>query len=237
MNEKDLDDNDDVFYGGLKPKAKKEAEKAPEPKKSVYDAGYTPDYRRQETNHSQTTQPAQSTSTQEPAGEHNERDIESEITATRREKQVAAEIHDITIIRQKAAKHSEEAAKFYKKYRAEEAAMVKHTENSSKARRTAEGYEEKAKNAIAKADDKQADLTYLEDRKAERARIKIAKLHAKSAKMKSKASSYMAKSAKLQQKAAARREKAKAYLEQSKTHEAEAHNLTKRADKLQKTMV
>ncbi len=228
---KELDDDDDVFYGGLKPKPKKEAEKAPEPKKSVYDAGYTPDYRRQDTN-----QPAQSSPVQESAGEQKDRDIESEITATRREKQVAAEIHDITIIRQKAAKHSEEAAKFFKKYRAEEAAMVKNTENASKARRTAEGYEEKAKDAIAKADDKQADLTYLEDRKAERARIKIAKLHAKSAKMKSKASSYMAKSAKLQQKAAARREKAKAYLEQSKTHEAEAHNLTKRADKLQKSM-
>jgi hypothetical protein len=233
---KDLDDDDDVFYGGLKPKAKKEPEKKPEPKKSAYSADYTPEYR-EPAKQSPTVDAVPAHDNMGAPAEQPERDIESEITATRREKQVAAELHDITKIRQKAAEHSAAAAKFYKKYRAEEAAMVKYTENASKARRTAEGYVEKSKDAQAKADDKQADLTYLEDRKAERARIKIAKYHAKSAKMKSKSSSYMAKSAKLSQKAAAKREKAKAYLEQSKTHEAEAHNFNKRADRLQKTMV
>ena len=113
--------------------------------------------------------------------------------------------------------------------------MVKHNENASKARRTAEHYMQKSKEAQAKADDKQKDLEFLQDRKAEKARMKVAKLHAKSAKMKSKASGYMAKSAKLVMKSASKREKAKALLEKSKMHEAEAHNLTKRADRLSKS--
>ncbi|MBA3046275.1 MAG: hypothetical protein KKH41_00005 [Candidatus Thermoplasmatota archaeon] len=231
--DKGLDDDDEIFYGGGKPKPKKEEQdKKSEPKQSVYGSSYGTGQKQPEQRQaSASPEPAQV-----PVTPEQERDIESEITATRHDKQMAAEIHDITKLRQKAAEHSAEAAKYFKKYRAEEAAMVKYTENASKARRTAEGYEEKSKDACAKADDKQADLEYLEDRKAERARMKIAKYKAKSAKMKSKASSYMAKSAKLSQKAAAKSQKSKAFLEQSKTHEAEAQNLTKRANKLQNTV-
>lgn len=216
---KELDD-DDVFYGTKK--AKKEENKVP----GAQSGGYKNDYREPQPS---TGQPAQSSGQppQEP-----ERDIDSEITETRREKHQAAELLDITKLRQAAAKHSADAAKLYKRYRSEEAAMVKYNENASKARRTAEGYVQKSKEAQAKADDKQKDLEFLQDRKAEKARIKVAKLHAKSAKMKSKASNYMAKAAKLQAKSAAKREKAKALQEKSKMHEAEAHNLTKRADRL-----
>ncbi len=233
---KDLDDEDDVFYGGGKSKAKKEQKGNAEPKRSVYDSGYKPDYREQNAP-PPSRPPAQTPPGQQHRAEPtNDRDIESEITETRREKQKAAEIHDITIIRQNAAKHSAESAKLYKKYRQEEASMVKYAEGANKARRQAEGYEEKSKNATAKADEKQADLQYLEGAKAERTRVKIAKLHAKSAKLHAKSINCDAKAAKMTQKSAAKSEKAKALLEQSKTHEAEAMNMNKRADKLQGTM-
>jgi hypothetical protein len=215
-------DDDDVFYGSKK-KARKENEPAPEKKPSYGEPVYQPRY-------SEQAQPAPAEPAQ--AAPEPEKDIEAEITQVRHEKQLAAELHDVTKLRQQAAKHSADAAKFYKKYRSEEAAMVKYTENSNKARRNAEKLEQKSKEATAKANDKQSDLEFLKDRKAERARIKIAKLHAKSAKLKSRSSAYMAKAAKLSQKSAAKREKAKAFLERSKTHEAEAHNLTKRADRL-----
>jgi hypothetical protein len=218
---KELDD-DDVFYGSGKAK-KKENDKSPDNKSSDYKS----DYRDPQPG----GQPVPAS--EQPASEP-VRDIEKEITDTRHEKQMAAELLDVTKLRQQAAKHSADAAKLYKRYRSEEAAMVKFTENASKARRTAEGYEQKSKEATAKADEKQKDLEFLQDRKAEKARIKVAKLHAKSAKMKAKASGYMAKAAKLSQKAAAKREKSKALLEKSKMHEAEAHNLNKRADRLSK---
>ena len=163
-----------------------------------------------------------------------EADIEAEISQTRKDKMRAAEYHDVTILRQRAAKHSAEAAKLFKKYRAEEAAMVKYQENSNKARRKAEKFIEKSKDAMAKADDKQADLEYLEGGKAERTRVKVAKLKAKTAKMKSKSSRWMSNSAKNTQKAAAKRQKAKALLERSKVHEAEALNYNKRANRLSK---
>jgi len=219
----DIDD-DDVFYGNKK-KARKENEAAPEKKPTYGEPAYQPRY-------SEQAKPAPAGSAQ--TAPEQERDIESEITAARHEKQQAAELHDVTKLRQQAAKHSADAAKLYKKFRSEEAAMVKHAENSNKARRAAEKYEQKSKETTAKADDKQSDLEFLKDRKAERARIKIAKLHAKSAKLKSRSSAYLAKAAKLSQKSAAKREKAKAMLEKSKMHEAEAHNLTKRADRLSK---
>ncbi len=219
-------DDEDVFYGNKK-KARKEAEAQPEKKTAYGEPVYQPRYNEQA---------APARAEPEPVGvtPEQESNIDEEITQARHEKHQAAELHDITKLRQQAAKHSADAAKFYKKYRAEEAAMVKYTENSNKARRTAEKYLQKSKEATAKANDKQTDLEYLQDRKAERARIKIAKLHAKSAKMKSKSSSYLAKAAKLSQKAAAKREKAKTLLEKSKMHEAESISLTKRADRLSK---
>ena len=214
-----IDDDDDVFYGSKK--AKKDADKNQASQPGAYKSTYS------------SSTSGTSENPGQPAPEQ-ERDIEKEIADTRMEKHQAGELLDITKLRQQAAKHSADAAKFFKRHRAEEAAMVKYTENANKARRTAEGFEQKSKDATAKADDKQKDLEFLQDRKAEKARIKVAKLHAKSAKMKSKASNYMAKAAKLAQKAAEKREKSKILLEKSKTHEAEAHNLTKRADRMAK---
>jgi hypothetical protein len=207
-------EDDDVFYGSKK-KAKKE-----EPQAKPYAAPPPP-----------TTYgaPPPAQAEQPP-----EKDIDKEISDVRREKHMAAELHDITKLRQEAAKHSAASAKYYKKYKAEEAAMVKHTENANKARREAEHYEQKSKDATAKAEEKQSELEFLQDRKLERAKMKIAKLHAKSAKLKSKASNSLAKSAKLHAKAAAKREKAKMHHERSKMHEAESMNLTKRADRLSK---
>ena len=222
----DLEEDDEIFYGGGKAATeKKEEEKKPD------DASYSHDYLKPVDESDELSKP----SIDKPAVTiQEEKDIEAEIAHTRQDKMRAAEYHDVTMLRQRAAKHSAEAAKLFKKYRTEEAAMVKYQENSNKARRRAEKYIEKGKDAMAKADDKQADLEYLDGGKAERARVKVAKLKAKSAKMKSKSSSWMSNSAKNTQKAAAKRQKAKALLEQSKTHEAEALNYNKRADRLQK---
>ncbi|MCK5397951.1 MAG: hypothetical protein KAJ33_06865 [Thermoplasmata archaeon] len=230
----DLEEDDDIFYGGGKPaKEMEEEEKKPaeESASLLSNDAYSHDY----------LKPAEETPDKSdleevsPAQEaEQEKDLEAEISHTRQEKMRAAEYHDVTILRQRAAKHSAEAAKLFKKYRAEEAAMVKYQENSNKARRKAEKYIEKSKDALAKADDKQADLEYLEGGKAERTRVKVAKLKAKTAKMKSKSSRWMSNSAKNTQKAAAKRQKAKALLERSKVHEAEALNYNKRANRLSK---
>jgi len=219
----DLEDDDEIFYGGGKPKQAEDNQQRDEVKKeAVYSDPYDTIHEPEE-------------DLVEPASESSEtKDIEAEISQTRREKLRAEEYHDITKLREKAAKHSAEAAKLFKKYRAEEAAMVKYQEAANKSRRKAEGYIEKSKDACAKADEKQSDLEYLEGRKAERARVKVAKYKAKEAKMKSKSSSWMAKAAKYTNKAAAKRQKAKAYLERSKTHEAESLNHNRRADRLQK---
>ena len=225
----DLEEDDEIFYGGGK--AATEKKKDSEPAKESA-AAYSHDYLKPP---EEEKDPLDEPSVDKPAiTVQEEKDIEAEIAHTRQDKMRAAEYHDVTILRQRAAKHSAEAAKLFKKYRAEEAAMVKYQENSNKARRRAEKYIEKSKDAMAKADDKQADLEYLEGGKAERARVKVAKLKAKSAKMKSKSSSWMSNSAKNTQKGASKRQKAKALLEQSKTHEAEALNYNKRADRMQK---
>ena len=230
----DLEDDDDIFYGGGK--AVEQSKKKPQQKKEeelppVKKADYSHDYLMPP----EETEEKESFEEEGPSQpEKSEGDIEAEISHTRHEKMRAAEYHDVTILRERAAKHSAEAAKLFNKYRSEEAAMVKYQEQSNKARRKAEGYIEKSKNALAKADEKQADLQYLEGGKAERARVKVARYKAKAAKMQSKSSTWQARSAKATQKAASKRQKAKALLERSKTHEAEALNYNKRADNLQK---
>ncbi len=180
------------------------------------------------------SKPRESTPSYTPKREVSEHEIEDEIRRTRQEKMRAGEYHDVTKLRQKAAEHRADAAKFFKKYRLEEAVMVKNQQYAARARRKAEGYIEKSKDIMAKADNKEADLQYLEAGKAERARIKVAKYKGKVAKCKSKASKFEAKAAKFTQKAAAKRQKAKANLEKSKLNEAEAHNFKKRADNLER---
>ncbi len=180
------------------------------------------------------SKPSESTPSYSEKREVSEHELEDQIRKTRQDRRRAGEYHDVTRLRQKAAEHRADAAKFFKKYRFEEAAMVKNQQYAARARRKAEGYLEKNKDVLVKADNKQADLQYLEAGKAERARIKIAKYKGKAAKCKSKASKFEAKAAKHTQKAAAKRQKAKANLEKSKLHEAEALNFRKRADNLEK---
>ncbi len=242
----DLEEEDEIFYGGGKAISKKKEEETsqsqmkeelpPVKKESAAllsnddsKAAYSHDYLMPADETPSTSESEELT--EEPK---QEKDIEAEIAHTRHDKMRAAEYHDVTILRQRAAKHSAEEAKLFKKYMTEEAAMIKYQENSNKARRKAERYIEKGKNAMAKADDKQADLEYLEDGKAERTRVRVAKLKTKAARMKSKSSSWMSNSAKNTQKAAAKRQKAKALLERSKNHEAEALNYNRRANNLQK---
>jgi len=208
----EFEDEDEVFYGGG----------SSQPSKPQKTRTYHPE--------PETEQEEE----QQPERELSEAEIEDQIRRTRHDKMRAAEYHDVTRLRQKGAEHRADAAKFFKKYRAEEADMVKYQQYANKARRKSEGFMEKSKDALAKADEKQSDLEYLEGGKAERGRVKVAKLKAKSAKCMSKASKWQAKGAKATQKAAAKRQKANALLEKSKTHEAEALNFKRRADKLER---
>ena len=205
------EEDDEVFYGGgkavkeneRKAPSKKDEEVLPPIKEEKENTTYSHEYLTP-VDETPSTDEAPSTDeddlvepTKEPKSEV---DMEAEIVHTRQDKMRAGEYHDVTILRQRAAKHSAEEAKLFKKYMAEEAAMIKYQENSNKARRKAEKYIEKGKNAMAKADDKQADLEYLEGGKAERARVRVAKLKSKAARMKSKSSSWMSNSAKNTQK-------------------------------------
>lgn len=169
-----------------------------------------------------------------PISEQEIKDIEEQIRKTREEKMQAAEYHDITILRQKAAEHSADAAKLFKKYRKEESVMVKNTENASKMRRKAEGRMAKSKELLAKADQMLTGLNLLPVPKQEKTKIKIAKLKEKAAKCMSKAHNFLARGAKLTAKAAARRQRAKANLEKSKLNESEALAYNKRADTFEK---
>jgi hypothetical protein len=183
---------------------------------------------------SSTTPSTTTTSGEASPRDRTESEIEDDIRKSRQDKMRAAEYHDVTKLRQKAAEHRAEAAKFYKKYRLEEADMVKYTQYSSKFRRKAEALIAKGKDALTKAEYKEAELQYLEGGKLERTKIKIAKLKGKAAKLKGKAAKHEAKAAKFTSKAAAKKQKAHTFMEKSKTHEADAQHFKKRADNLER---
>ncbi len=163
-----------------------------------------------------------------------EQELEKQIQDSRLEKRKVESVHDITILRQRGAEQSQQAAKYYKKYRIEEAAQVKHEQMVFRNRRKSEKYLEKVKDVEVKIADKEAATAYLEGAKKERAHIKVAKLRGKIAKLKAKSSNADAIAAKHRQKAVARQRKATELLEKSKIHEAEAKSYSNRADKLEK---
>ncbi len=212
-----LDDDDRVFYGGEKSSESSNTE-AKQPASS-----------------SNTGSSSSSEQKQEPVKTGpTEKELEKQIQDTRLDKRKAESVHDITILRQRGAEQSQQAAKYYKKYRVEEAAQVKHEQMVFRNRRKSEKYLEKVKDVEVKIADKEAATAYLEGNKKERAHIKVAKLRGKIAKLKAKSSNAEAVSAKHRQKAVARQRKATELLEKSKIHEAEAKSYCNRADKLEK---
>ena len=134
----DMEEDDEIFYGGGKAVTKKKEEETSQshvkeelpPVKEENSAAllsndgskaaYSHDYLMPADETPGTSKPEESV--EEPK---KEQDIEAEIAHTRQDKMRAAEYHDVTILRQRAAKHSAEEAELFKKYRAEEAAMVK----------------------------------------------------------------------------------------------------------------
>ena len=165
-----------------------------------------------------------------------EKDIEAEIKQARMEKRRAESSHDVTILRQKAAENCAQGAKFYGKYRAEEAYEVKFTQLASRSRRKAEALVEKSKTMETKAADLMANQGNLKDKKLEKNKIKVAKFKQKSAKFVSKSASSAAKAAKYDQKALAKRTKAKQLLEKSKVYESEGKSYNDRADRMEKAL-
>lgn len=162
------------------------------------------------------------------------KDVEEEIKEARAAKRTAESRHDVTILRQRAAEDAAKAARYYGKYRAEEAAEVKFTQNAAKARRKAESLIQKSKEMETKAADLQAMQGGLSGKKLEKNKVKVAKFKQRAAKLISKSSSNTARAAKYDQKALAKRTKAKEYLEKSKIHEAESKGYNERADRLEK---
>ena len=240
-----LEDEDRVFYGGKKSSdksSKQEEDPHEDPQEDPYEDPADNEETYEDAYEGDTYDtPSSSYSTPEDTGsqvprnkEVTEEDLERQIKESRLAKRKAESVHDITILRQRAAEQSALGAKFYKKYRAEEAQQVKHEQAVAKYRRKSEKYQEKVKDVEVKIADKEASLSYLEDGKLERAHVKIAKLKGKIAKLKSKSSSAEAKAAKHRQKAVARKRKATEFLEKNKIHEAEAKAYNNRANRLEK---
>lgn len=148
----------------------------------------------------------------------------------------AKRYYEIAKLRREAAENSATAAKFFKKYRKEEANAVTHTQKAAGYRRKTEKLMEKSKFYEAKINEIKANLSGAAPSKSKGMRIKIAKYRKKIAELNHKSKDIEAKAAKHNQKAAQYKEKSLRYLEKNKTYDTKSEKLTKKADELERTL-
>ncbi len=147
----------------------------------------------------------------------------------------AKRYYEIAKLRREAAENSATAAKFFKKYRREEANAVTNTQKAASYRGKIEKLTEKSKFYEAKINDIKANLSSAKLSKSKGMRIKIANYRKKIADLNKKSKDIEAKAAKYNQKAAQYKEKSLKYFEKNKTYEAKSKELQKKADELERT--
>ncbi len=166
---------------------------------------------------------------------------EEQIRAARSSRAEAEAYHDVAVLRKKAHACGHKAAKFYHKYRANEAKAQKCQARAVAHREKAGTYREKARNLRDKEKEYESELSSAAQGKVdlspESIRTRMAAVERKAAKQdelarrsESRAAAQTAKSAKFRTRAAK-------YLEQNKLQESEAKRYAKRADNLEKAGV
>ena len=175
---------------------------------------------------------------EEPPKEVSDDEHEEQIKTARVDRHQAEAYHDVTVLRKKAHDHSHKAAKFYHKYKTNEAKRQKCSSRAVAYREKADGRREKAKEARATIQEYDSELRGAAQGKGdlspEALRNKIASLEKKAAKAEAVAKKFESKAAVQTEKAAKYRTRAAKFLEKNKLHESDARMFTKRADNLEK---
>lgn len=183
--------------------------------------------------------PAEPKEAEEEAPEEvSDEEHEEQIKTARADRAQAEAYHDVTVLRKKAHNHSHTAAKFYHKYKTNEAKRQKCSSRAVAYREKSDARREKAKEARTKVKEYDMELRGAAQGKGELSpealRNKMASLEKKAAKSDAVARKFEAKAAIQTEKAAKYRTRAAKFLEKSKLHESEARMYTKRADNLEK---
>ena len=178
-------------------------------------------------------QPKQAVTTDEgkPAAEP---DHDEQIKAARSSRAEAEAYRDVAILRKKAHALGHKAAKFYHKYKANEAKAQKCSERAVLYREKAAEHKERAKDNRERAKEYEAELVGAAQGKSD---LSPESLRTKMATMERKVAKQEEISRKNESKAAAQTAKAARYLEQNKLLEQEATRYSKRADNLEKAGV
>lgn len=170
-----------------------------------------------------------------------ETDHDAQIRAARSGRAEAEAYHDVAVLRKKAHALGHKAAKFYHKYKANEAKAQKCSAKAVLFREKAAEHKERAKDSRARTAEYESELVGAAQGKTdlspESLRTKIATMERKVAKQEeisrrneSKAAAQTAKAAKFKTRGAR-------FLEQNKLLESEATRYAKRADNLEKAGV
>ncbi len=173
-----------------------------------------------------------------PPKEASDEEHDEQIKAARTGRAAAEAYHDVAVLRKKSHEHSHKAAKFFHKYKSNEARRQKCSSRAVAYREKAAVRREKAK--AHRTATKEYDLELRgaaqgkSDLSPEALRNKIAVLERKTAKQESVARKYESRAADQTEKAAKYRTRAAKFLEKSKSHESESRMYGKRADNLEK---
>jgi hypothetical protein len=166
---------------------------------------------------------------------------EEQIRAARTSRAEVEAYQDVAILRKKAHAFGHKAAKYFHKYKANEAKAQKCSARAVGYREKSAERKEKAKSFKEMTKEYEVELAGAAQGKTELSpeslRTKIAQLERKSAKQEEVARKNESKAATQTAKAAKFRTRAAKFLEQNKLFESEARRYTKRADNLEKAGV
>ncbi len=185
--------------------------------------------------------PVESPKQEQKPAEAKEPDHDEQIRAARSSRAEAEAYHDVAVLRKKAHALDHKAAKFYHRYRANEAKAQKCSAKAVAYREKAALHKERARTNMDREKEYEAELGGAAQGKSdlspESIRTKMATAQRKAAKQEeisrrneSKAAAQTAKGAKFKSRAAK-------YLEQNKVFESEAKMYAKRADNLERAGV
>ena len=163
---------------------------------------------------------------------------DDQIKAARTDRAQAEAYHDVAVLRKKAHDQGHKAAKFFHKYKTNEAKRQKCSSRAVAYREKADAKREKAK--VFRTQVKEYDMELRGaaqgkgDLSPEALRNKMATFERKAAKADAVAKKHESKAADQTEKAARYRTRAAKFLEKNKLYESESRMYAKRADNLEK---
>jgi hypothetical protein len=183
-------------------------------------------------------EPAQAKPAAEEKPTDLDKETEEQIKAARTSRAQLESAHEIALLRKKSHSLAHKAAKFFHKYKADEARAQKltskavaHREKSGKLREKGTGFKSKGKELESELSGAAAGTSGMSP---ESIRDKMAVMDRRAAKQEAMAHKHDMKAAVLTEKATKFKTRAAKWLEQNKIHELEARRYAKRADVLEK---